>query len=124
VVHLTGSGYLQSVRGRGGGLRLARDVAAIRVGEVLRGTEEDFRLVECFARSTDSCVLTPHCRLAHELQSALNSFFARLDALTLADLSAAPAAPKATIVLQRSSSAANPTTLTPAVARRRLTQQR
>jgi Rrf2 family nitric oxide-sensitive transcriptional repressor len=101
VVHLSGNGYLQSVRGRGGGLRLAREATAIRVGEVLRGTEEDFRLVECFDRNTDACVLTPHCRLARELQGALNGFFARLDALTLADLRTAPAARQAPIVMQR-----------------------
>ncbi|MHB1667114.1 RrF2 family transcriptional regulator [Thiomonas sp.] len=88
VVHLAGSGYLQSVRGRGGGLRLAREAASIRIGEVLRGTEEDFRLVECFDRRTDACVLTPHCRLACGLHAALDAFFQSLDGLTLADLTA------------------------------------
>ena len=106
VVHLSGSGYLQSVRGRGGGLRLAHDAAAIRIGEVLRGTEEDFRLVECFDRSTDACVLTPHCRLAKALKIALDGFFAQLDSLTLAELRAAPSRQQTITVLQRKPAAA------------------
>ncbi len=86
VVHLAGNGYLQSVRGRTGGLRLARAAESIRIGEVLRGTEEDFRLVECFDRRTDACVLTPHCQLARGLRAALDAFFQSLDRMTLADL--------------------------------------
>ncbi len=86
VQHLANAGYLQSLRGRGGGLRLARPAQDISIGEVLRGTEEDFRLVECFDAATDACVLSPRCRLARALHTAVDAFFAPLDALTLAEL--------------------------------------
>lgn len=87
VVHLSNAGFLQSIRGRRGGLRLARDPAAIRVGEVLRSTEEDLRLVECFGPAAQqACRLMPGCRLARALQQALQQFFEPLDRLSLADL--------------------------------------
>ena len=86
VMHLASCGYLQSVRGRRGGLRLARAAELIGVGEVLRSTEEDVDLVECFHGGNATCVLAPDCRLAQELHEALNAFFSKLDALTLADL--------------------------------------
>lgn len=101
VQHLVNAGYLQSLRGRGGGLRLARPAHAIVIGEVLRGTEEDFRLVECFDAATDACVLSPRCRLARALHTAVDAFFAPLDALTLAALlppSDLHRAPEATVV--------------------------
>ena len=86
VFHLASVGFLQSVRGRAGGIRLARPPQEINIGAVLRGTEEDFRLVECFDRSRDACVLTPNCRLARGLHAALDAFFQTLDGMTLADL--------------------------------------
>ncbi len=98
VVHLSNAGFLRSIRGRRGGLRLAREPAAIRVGEVLRSTEEDLRLVECFGPSaSQACRLMPGCQLARALQQALQQFFEPLDALSLADL-AAPRAPAEAVV--------------------------
>ncbi len=79
-------GVLETTRGRGGGLRLLKAPSAIRVGDVLRNAETDFRLVECFDASTDTCTLTPTCRLKKVLRSALKAYFAELDGVTLADI--------------------------------------
>jgi len=88
VNDLARQGVIQTTRGRGGGLRLLRDPADIRVGEVVRNSETDFRLVECFDRSTNTCVLTPSCRLQGLFDAALRAWFRELDAATLADISA------------------------------------
>ncbi|MDP3822247.1 MAG: Rrf2 family transcriptional regulator [Burkholderiales bacterium] len=79
-------GILETTRGRGGGFRLLQAPSAIRIGDVLRSTETDFRLVECFDAATDTCTLTPGCRLKGVLRNALKAYFAELDAVTLADL--------------------------------------
>ncbi len=79
-------GVLETTRGRRGGLRLLKAPSAIRVGDVLRHAETDFRLVECFDASTDTCTLTPTCRLKKVLRKALMAYFAELDGVTLADI--------------------------------------
>ena len=86
VSDLGRQGLLETTRGRGGGLRLLKAAAEIRVGDVVRSTETDFRLVECFDRSTDTCTLTPTCRLRKVLRNALAAYFAELDGVTLADI--------------------------------------
>lgn len=92
VNDLARQGLLETTRGRGGGLRLLRPAATIRIGDVVRAAETDFRLVECFDPGLDRCTLTSNCRLKSVFGSALRAFFAELDATTLADL-VAPAAP-------------------------------
>jgi len=82
---LTKAGFLRAVRGRSGGLILARPPSAIGIGEVLRVTEPDFALVECFG-SGNCCLVTPHCRLKGILREALAAFFSTIDRYTLADL--------------------------------------
>ncbi len=82
---LTHAGYLNAVRGRAGGLVLARRPPEIRLGEVLRATEPDFALVECFATG-NQCVVTTDCRLRGVLGAALVAFLAVLDRHTLADV--------------------------------------
>src|SRR5512146_3455114 len=62
VNDLARQGVLETTRGRGGGVRLLREPAQIRVGDVVRGAESDFRLVECFDAGVDTCTLTPPCR--------------------------------------------------------------
>jgi len=90
VVHQLGrSGYIETVRGKGGGMRLARAAAEIRLGDVIRQTESDFKLVECFAADA-TCRLVPDCRLHGILDSALASMFLVLDGYTLADLASTP----------------------------------
>ena len=85
VNQLTRAGYLNAVRGRSGGLTLAKRPAKIRLGDVLRATEPDFAVVECFGAG-DQCVITPRCRLRGALKEALGAFLGRLDRYTLADL--------------------------------------
>lgn len=79
-------GLVESVRGRGGGLRLARDPSAITVGEVVRATEPDFDLVECFDRAHNECPIAPACELARVLAQARERFLATLDAVKLSEL--------------------------------------
>jgi Rrf2 family nitric oxide-sensitive transcriptional repressor len=86
VNDLARQGVLETTRGRGGGLRLLKAPSAIRVGDVVRNAETDFRLVECFDAASDTCTLTPTCRLRGVLASALKAYFAELDRVTLADL--------------------------------------
>ncbi|MEH2514035.1 Rrf2 family nitric oxide-sensitive transcriptional repressor [Nitrobacteraceae bacterium AZCC 1564] len=85
VNQLTRVGYLKAVRGRSGGLALAMRPNKIRLGDVVRATEPDFALVECFA-SGNRCRITPSCRLRGVLHEALGAFIATLDRYTLADL--------------------------------------
>lgn len=86
VVHrLAQNGFVETVRGRGGGLRLKGAAGDIRLGDVVRAVEEDFRIVECFG-SGDTCRITDVCRLKRVLNLALNAFLATLDEWTLADL--------------------------------------
>lgn len=86
VVHQLGcGGYIETVRGKGGGMRLARAAKDIVLGEVVRQTEGDFALVECFAENS-SCRIAPACRLHGILDEALSAMFLVLDAYTLADL--------------------------------------
>lgn len=87
VVHQLGAnGLLETTRGRGGGLRLCKPAAEINVGEVVRQTETDFAMVECFDAQTNQCTLNPQCRLKGVLEQATQSYLAVLDGVTLADL--------------------------------------
>lgn len=82
---LTRSGYLKGVRGRSGGFTLARQPEDICLGAIVRITEPDFALVECFA-SGNKCIITCNCRLPNVLNEALTSFVSTLDRYTLKDL--------------------------------------
>lgn len=79
-------GLLETTRGRGGGLRLAKPAAEIRIGDVVRRSETDFRLVECFDPASNTCTLTPGCGLKRVLGLALQAYLAVLDGSTLAEL--------------------------------------
>lgn len=82
VVHdLRRKGFLDAVRGRSGGIRLARSATKISVGEVVRHTEGTFDLVDC-----GSCVIAPACALTAALHEARRAFMAVLDGYSLADL--------------------------------------
>lgn len=78
-------GFLQTVRGRKGGLKLARPPETIGLGDVIRLTEEDFAMVECFATG-HGCIIAAPCRLKGVLSEALKAYLAVLDRYTLADL--------------------------------------
>jgi Rrf2 family transcriptional regulator, nitric oxide-sensitive transcriptional repressor len=86
VYELGKLGYIETIRGRNGGIRLARKPEEIRIGTVVRNTEENLSLVECFAGHGNHCVLTPVCQLKRVLHEALESFLQVLDSYTLADL--------------------------------------
>jgi Rrf2 family nitric oxide-sensitive transcriptional repressor len=94
VNDLARQGLLETTRGRGGGLRLLAEPESIRIGDVVRAAETDFRLVECFDASTDACTLSPSCRLKHLFHEALASYFKALDGATLADMTPGPASAK------------------------------
>jgi len=86
---LTRAGYLTAVRGRSGGLTLAKPADEIRLGDVVRVTEPDFALVECFATGSQ-CVITGCCGLPRALNEALGAFLAALDRHTLASVALKP----------------------------------
>lgn len=79
-------GYLENVRGRSGGVRLGRAPEDIVVGEVVRHTEGDLELVECFNADSNTCPLIGVCKLSALFRAGLNAFFAELDKVTLADM--------------------------------------
>ncbi len=87
VVHEFGqAGYIETSRGRGGGIRLGRPAKEISIGDVVRLAEGEFTLVECFGASGNRCVITPACKLKSVFKRALDAFMAELDRHTLADL--------------------------------------
>lgn len=92
VARLAQLGYVETIRGRDGGVRLATAPAKIIVGDVVRATEDNLNLVECFDPETNRCPIAPACALAPALDKALNAFLAVLDDYTLADLTAKPKA--------------------------------
>lgn len=85
VQDLNNKGYLKATRGKNGGLRLRGEPEAINLGALVRTTEQDLTLVECFG-SDGQCVITPACQLKRVLAEALETFFHTLDGYTLADL--------------------------------------
>lgn len=86
VAHRLGTqGYITTVRGKGGGLRLSRDPASISLGQVIRDSETRFPLAECF-KPGGFCRIEPGCRLKRILGQALEAFLGVVDACTLADL--------------------------------------
>jgi Rrf2 family transcriptional regulator, nitric oxide-sensitive transcriptional repressor len=86
VNHLAQEGHVETIRGKGGGMRLARAPEKINIGDVVRGAEEDMALVECFQRHGASCPIAPACTLSALMHRALDAFLAVLDRQTLADL--------------------------------------
>lgn len=87
VAHLLGrEGFIETVRGRSGGLRLARAASEIVVGDVVRRMEADFAIVECFEGGAGECMITPACRLKGVLNEAVKAFLGALDGYSLGDL--------------------------------------
>jgi len=93
VHHLGRAGYLETVRGKHGGVRLLKRPDQIHLGAFIRTTEEDFALVRCLRDREDGdeeeeqpCRLRGHCLVTHALAAGLDAFFAELDRYTLADM--------------------------------------
>lgn len=84
VNQLVQEGFVEGVRGKGGGIRLAMPANQIRIGDVVRKIEPDLVLVECFGPG-NQCVITPACGLKNALWQALQAFLKVLDGYTLAD---------------------------------------
>jgi Rrf2 family transcriptional regulator, nitric oxide-sensitive transcriptional repressor len=83
---LTNAGLIESTRGRNGGVHLAHSPDSISIEQVLRATEENFDLVECFNAMQNQCVITEVCRLRGVLKNALAAYFAVLRQTSLEDL--------------------------------------
>lgn len=79
-------GYLETQRGRNGGMQLNRPMGQIGIGEVFRALEANMPLAECFADVDNTCPLVDACRLRLAIADAAEAFYARLDAMTLDDL--------------------------------------
>ncbi|MBY0122876.1 Rrf2 family transcriptional regulator [Bacillus sp. S/N-304-OC-R1] len=87
ITHELGKlGYIETIRGRNGGIRLAKHPKDINIGEVVSKTEEDFHIVDCFSQGGNYCVISPTCKLKHVLFEALQAFINVLNDYTLEDL--------------------------------------
>ncbi len=87
IVHqLTKLELVESIRGRNGGIRLAKPADEMNVGRIVRMLESDFTILECFDKETNHCVISPGCTLKHALNKALHAFLKVLDEYTIADL--------------------------------------
>lgn len=100
VVQVLGQvGAIETVRGRGGGIRLAREPHEIVIGDVFRATEGKLALVECFDPTSSTCPLTSACRFKTALHRALDAFFLVLDGYTLADFVTTPSAMRSLLTI-------------------------
>ncbi len=88
VNNLASHGFVETTRGKGGGLRLARASHMIGVGEIVRLTETNMNLVECFDLKSNQCCIIRGCGLKSALHEARRAFMAVLDQFTLADVAA------------------------------------
>ncbi|MBL8276927.1 MAG: Rrf2 family transcriptional regulator [Pelomonas sp.] len=88
VHHLARRGWVATVRGKGGGLTLARAPEAIRLGDVVREAEGEDLPAECFSARGSHCAIAGQCRLKGVLAQAVDAFYAVLDGYTLADITA------------------------------------
>lgn len=94
VQELSALGLLETMRGRGGGMRLMRPASEINLGTVVRATETDFAMVDCFDVTASLCRIDGNCHLKGVLAQATQSYLAVLDGVTLADLVAPVVSPR------------------------------
>lgn len=86
VVHrLSQLGYIESSKGKGGGIKLDHDPSAMKIGDLVRALEPSMALVECFDPASNTCNITKACQLKHFLSEANSMFIATLNRHTLAD---------------------------------------
>jgi Rrf2 family nitric oxide-sensitive transcriptional repressor len=91
VARLAERGYVETLRGKGGGMRLARAPRDIRIGAVVRDMEAELGVVECLTQGGGQCVVAPACRLKGLLNEATGAFLETLDRYTLEDMLRQPA---------------------------------
>lgn len=84
--HLSKRGVIEAVRGRSGGLRLARSPSDINLGDIVQFIEQDSVMVECFPGGKNGCIISNACRLKGILFEAQNAFFECLNKYTVEDL--------------------------------------
>ncbi len=86
VVHRLGQlGYIETMKGKGGGIRLAREPDTLKLGDLVKTLEPSMDIVECFNRDTNTCRVTESCQLKHYLFDAQRAFLAKLNSHSLAD---------------------------------------
>jgi Rrf2 family nitric oxide-sensitive transcriptional repressor len=91
VARLAEAGFVETLRGKGGGMRLARAPREIRLGAVVREVEAELGVVECLTEEGGNCVIAPACRLRSLLHEATGAFLDKLDQHTLEDVLRQPA---------------------------------
>jgi Rrf2 family nitric oxide-sensitive transcriptional repressor len=89
VQRLQHLGLIETVRGRGGGVRLAAGARAASIGGLVRELEGQTEVVDCDGEP--ACPLSPGCRLRGALRRAQEAFYAALDPITVGELSEPPA---------------------------------
>lgn len=86
VVHrLAQLGYVETSKGRGGGIRLSENAEKLRLGDMISALEPDLNMVECFDPETNTCRITDSCQLKHYLFEATRSFIDTMNRHTLGD---------------------------------------
>jgi Rrf2 family nitric oxide-sensitive transcriptional repressor len=106
VSDLARQGLVETTRGRGGGIRLVKPASKIRIGDVVRASETDFRLVECFDEASSTCSITASCRTNGLLGRALAAYFRELDSATLEDMVTPPPKRRGAVIPIRAARAA------------------
>lgn len=86
VYELGKLGMVETIRGRNGGILLAKEPAQINIGSLVRHTESPIHFVECFDDEKNTCKLSSACRLKGVLKEALEAYLKVLDSYTLSDL--------------------------------------
>lgn len=94
VNELAASGLIQTVRGRSGGIWLAREPRDILVGDVVRQTEPNFHMAQCFHSASGACPFSPNCRLRASLARATDAYLDELNRVSLGELLCPPPAPE------------------------------
>lgn len=102
VIHYLGQqGYVETLRGKGGGIKLAKNAQSINLGKLIRDTEKSSFLAECFNQESCDCKILPACRLTGILKEAQDAFYKVLGHYTIADLIVNPAKLENLLILRR-----------------------
>lgn len=78
-------GYIETAKGKGGGIRIAKNAELLRLGDLIAEFEPNMLLVECFDPKTNTCLISGTCQLKHYLSDATKNFISSMNRYTLAD---------------------------------------